>query len=157
MEIKLKLNGKIVTGHVEPDTVLLDFLRQKGCLSVKRGCDTSNCGLCTVDILGDYASVKLRSYTAAMEDEEVEEFFTQMVTEQVKAQYAAQVQAQLAGTEAAQLAAAQGALAVLFGVEEAGGLPRKAGVGNAAVYVVLGNNIGKFGFKEGDRGACAKR
>ena len=48
MEIKLKLNGKNVTGHVDPDTVLLDFLRQKGCLSVKRGCDTSNCGLCTV-------------------------------------------------------------------------------------------------------------
>ena len=48
MEIKIKLNGKMVTGYVEPDTVLLDFLREKGCLSVKRGCDTSNCGLCTV-------------------------------------------------------------------------------------------------------------
>lgn len=48
MEIKLKLNGKVVTGHVEPDTILLNFLREKGCLSVKCGCDTSNCGLCTV-------------------------------------------------------------------------------------------------------------
>ena len=48
MEIKLKLNGRSITASVDADTVLLDFLREKGCLSVKRGCDTSNCGLCTV-------------------------------------------------------------------------------------------------------------
>ena len=48
MELKLKLNGKQLTATVEPDTILLDFLRNQGCHSVKRGCDTSNCGLCTV-------------------------------------------------------------------------------------------------------------
>ena len=48
MEIKLKLNGKIVADHIAPDMLLIDFLRDHGCLSVKRGCETSNCGLCTV-------------------------------------------------------------------------------------------------------------
>lgn len=48
MEIKINLNGKNITAQTEEDTVLLDLLRAKGCLSVKRGCDTSNCGLCTV-------------------------------------------------------------------------------------------------------------
>ena len=48
MEIKLTLNGKAVTDNIEPDLLLIDFLRGHGCPSVKRGCDTSNCGLCTV-------------------------------------------------------------------------------------------------------------
>ena len=33
---------------MRPDTLLLDFVRQQGCVSVKRGCETANCGLCTV-------------------------------------------------------------------------------------------------------------
>ena len=48
MEIRLKLNGKTITDHIDPDLLLIDFLRSHGCLSVKRGCETSNCGLCTV-------------------------------------------------------------------------------------------------------------
>lgn len=48
IDIKLKLNGKMITDSVEPDCLLIDFLRSHGCLSVKRGCETSNCGLCTV-------------------------------------------------------------------------------------------------------------
>ena len=48
MEITLTLNGKKLTRSVEADTLLLDFLRNEGCYSVKRGCDTTNCGLCTV-------------------------------------------------------------------------------------------------------------
>lgn len=48
MEIKIVLNGKSITDFIEPDSVLIDFLRDHGCYSVKRGCDTSNCGLCTV-------------------------------------------------------------------------------------------------------------
>ena len=48
MEITLTLNGKKLIRSVEADTILLDFLRNEGCYSVKRGCDTTNCGLCTV-------------------------------------------------------------------------------------------------------------
>ena len=48
MEIKLNLNGRAITAQADPDTLLLDFVRAQGCVSVKRGCDTANCGLCTV-------------------------------------------------------------------------------------------------------------
>lgn len=48
MKLELNLNGKPISAEIAPDTVLLDFLRAQGCLSVKRGCETANCGLCTV-------------------------------------------------------------------------------------------------------------
>ena len=47
-EVKLTLNGRTVTDQVDADLLLIDFLRAHGCASVKRGCETSNCGLCTV-------------------------------------------------------------------------------------------------------------
>ncbi|WP_313164541.1 2Fe-2S iron-sulfur cluster-binding protein [Sedimentibacter sp.] len=52
MQIKLWINDKEFIDDISPDTILLDFLRLKGCLSVKRGCETSNCGLCTVLLQG---------------------------------------------------------------------------------------------------------
>ena len=48
MEIRLTLNDKPIMASVHPDTLLIDLLRSKGCYSVKCGCETSNCGLCTV-------------------------------------------------------------------------------------------------------------
>lgn len=47
-EVKLTLNGRTITDQVDADLLLIDFLRAHGCYSVKRGCETSNCGLCTV-------------------------------------------------------------------------------------------------------------
>lgn len=48
MEINFILNGKHRIEEIKLDTVLLDLLRKLGCYSVKRGCDSSNCGICTV-------------------------------------------------------------------------------------------------------------
>ncbi len=48
MLINIVLNGKKITRDIEPDLLLIDFVRKEGCFSVKRGCETSNCGLCTV-------------------------------------------------------------------------------------------------------------
>ena len=48
MNIKFWLNGIQRQEEVDPGMLLIDFLREKGCYSVKRGCETSNCGLCTV-------------------------------------------------------------------------------------------------------------
>ena len=48
MEITITLNGKTITRSILPDTLLIDFVRSEHCLMVKRGWDTSNCGLCTV-------------------------------------------------------------------------------------------------------------
>ena len=48
MKIILTLNGKRIEAEVAPDEMLLDFVRRMGMKSVKRGCDTGNCGLCTL-------------------------------------------------------------------------------------------------------------
>ena len=48
MTITIQLNGRPITADVSPDTLLLDFVRAQGCASVKCGCETAGCGLCTV-------------------------------------------------------------------------------------------------------------
>lgn len=48
MELKFTLNGVPREVRVAADTLLLDLLRSLHCYSVKRGCETGNCGLCTV-------------------------------------------------------------------------------------------------------------
>ena len=48
MQITFTLNHKKVTAEIAADTVLLDLVRSLGYKSVKCGCETANCGLCTV-------------------------------------------------------------------------------------------------------------
>ena len=48
MQIELTLNEKKIVAEIAPDMLLIDFMRSRNCFSVKRGCETANCGLCTV-------------------------------------------------------------------------------------------------------------
>lgn len=48
MLVELKVNGKIRKVDIECDEYLVDTLRKVGNLSVKRGCDTGCCGLCSI-------------------------------------------------------------------------------------------------------------
>ena len=48
MNIEMNLNGLARSFEIEPDAYLIDVLRQSGCLSIRRGCDTTSCGSCTV-------------------------------------------------------------------------------------------------------------
>ena len=52
MTIEFKLNGKKAVAEVNGDTILQELLRDMGCHSVKCGCETTNCGLCTIWIDG---------------------------------------------------------------------------------------------------------
>lgn len=52
MEVRFVLNQKDVAVEVSADAVLMNVLRDLGCKSVKCGCETTNCGLCTVWIDG---------------------------------------------------------------------------------------------------------
>ena len=48
MKVKILLNGTMREAEISSDQLLIDFVRDHGCYSVKRGCETSGCGLCTV-------------------------------------------------------------------------------------------------------------
>ena len=52
--IKLNVNGNPVSGEVEQRTLLVQFLRENlGLTGTHVGCDTSQCGACTVHLNGD--------------------------------------------------------------------------------------------------------
>jgi carbon-monoxide dehydrogenase small subunit len=49
----MSVNGKAVSGEVEPRTLLVQFLREQlGLTGTHVGCDTSQCGACVVHVDG---------------------------------------------------------------------------------------------------------
>ncbi|MEH6546788.1 MAG: (2Fe-2S)-binding protein [Sneathiella sp.] len=52
--VSMTVNGKNVTGDIAPNTLLVQFIRDNLRLTGTHvGCDTSQCGACTVHVNGD--------------------------------------------------------------------------------------------------------
>ncbi len=65
--VSMIVNGKLVNGEVEGRTLLVDFLREHlGLTGTHVGCDTSQCGTCTVHV--DGISVKSCAMLALQAD-----------------------------------------------------------------------------------------
>lgn len=70
MIVNAVLNGSKIQMDVKPDEYLIDTLKRYGCISVRRGCDTASCGVCTV--LVDQKPVPSCSYLSVRaEDHEI--------------------------------------------------------------------------------------
>ena len=53
VQVSMKVNGRVRKGQVEPRTLLVHFLREQLLLTGAHiGCDTSQCGACTVLVDG---------------------------------------------------------------------------------------------------------
>lgn len=52
MNVEFKLNGRKVSAQAQADDSLFTVLRALNISSVKCGCETTNCGLCTVHLDG---------------------------------------------------------------------------------------------------------
>ncbi|OWW19305.1 (2Fe-2S)-binding protein [Noviherbaspirillum denitrificans] len=64
IQVSMKVNGNAVTAEIDPRTLLVQFLRENLSLTGTHvGCDTSQCGACTVIVNGN--AVKSCSALAA--------------------------------------------------------------------------------------------
>ena len=65
--VSITINGKSVSGEVEGRTLLVEFLRENQRLTGTHvGCDTSQCGACTIHVNGE--AVKSCTMLAAQAD-----------------------------------------------------------------------------------------
>ena len=70
MEVKFNLNGLDVCWSIKPGEYLLDSLRSHGIKSVRKGCDGSACGVCTV-LMDDKPVLSCSVLTAKVEGHKI--------------------------------------------------------------------------------------
>lgn len=66
-EVKVEANGKVYSHAVEPRLLLVHFIRERlGLTGTHVGCDTTNCGACTIlmDFNGKWKAIKSCTYFA---------------------------------------------------------------------------------------------
>jgi len=70
MQLETTINGRMQLLHFPNGEFLAETLRRYGYLSVKQGCDTGNCGLCTVWLDGQ-PTLSCTTLTARVEGKEI--------------------------------------------------------------------------------------
>ena len=55
MQIEVKINRVLKRFETSPGEILLDLLRREGYKSIKRGCETGECGACSIILDGKLA------------------------------------------------------------------------------------------------------
>ena len=70
MPLRLTINGEPKDWTIAPGELLLDVLRRQGYFGVKRGCETGECGACTILLDGKPVNSCLM-FAAQAEDREI--------------------------------------------------------------------------------------
>ncbi|RMH57280.1 MAG: (2Fe-2S)-binding protein [Candidatus Hydrogenedentota bacterium] len=70
MKVQFTFNGSKVEWDVHPGETLFETIRREGYYGTKRGCNTGDCGTCTVLINGDPVN-SCQVFTASLEGSEV--------------------------------------------------------------------------------------
>ena len=70
MKLNIRVNGEKKQFDIEPSEMLIDVLRREGYKSVKKGCNTADCGTCTV-LKDGKAILSCKTFAASVEGCEI--------------------------------------------------------------------------------------
>jgi len=70
LKLNIRVNGEKKQFDIEPSEMLIDVLRREGYKSVKKGCNTADCGTCTV-LKDGKAILSCKTFAASVEGCEI--------------------------------------------------------------------------------------